>query len=492
MKHQRAVDLKAIAGDAMSKYGFAPRFPESVVREVNAIRPGTLPPQGNDARDLRELLWSSIDNVDSQDLDQLEYCEPGPGGEIRVKIAIADVDLFVPKDSRTDRHASHNTTSIYTGVVTFPMIPERLSHGITSLLPREDRMAVVIEYEVLPDGSVRPGDVYRALVQNKAKLVYEEVGDWLEGSGPIPKGVREVPGLEEQVRLQQQAMVRLKRFRVAQGALDLQTLEAQPVLDDDTVRDLVIQRQNMARCVIEEFMIAANGTMVARLEKARIPMIQRVVRVPKNWEGIRETAAKYHEALPPEPNQQALAAFLRKRKHADPERFPDLSLTIVKLLGHGEYVALEPGDDSIGHFGLAVTDYTHATAPNRRYADVINQRLVKAVLAGKPLPYTPEELQSHAQWITERERASNKVERFMRKAVAAVLLKDRIGDTFDAIVTGAAEKGTWVRLLEPPAEGKVVRGERGLQVGQKVRVRLLKTDPYKAFIDFAYVGRMEG
>jgi exoribonuclease-2 len=258
------------------------------------------------------------------------------------------------------------------------------------------------------------------------------------------------------------------------------------------VRDLVIQRQNMARCVIEEFMIAANGTMVARLEKARIPMIQRVVRVPKNWEGIRETAAKYHDALPPEPDQKALAAFLRRRKQADPERFPDLSLTIVKLLGHGEYVALEPGDDPIGHFGLAVTDYTHATAPNRRYADVINQRLVKAVLAGTPLPYTAEELESHASWITDRERATNKVERFMRKAVAAVLLKDRIGDTFDGIVTGAAEKGTYVRLIQPPAEGKIVQGERGLRVGQKVRVRLLKTDPYKAFIDFACVGRVEG
>ena len=299
MKQHRTVDLKAIAWDAMLKYGFEPRFPEPVVREVNALNPGEIPSLGKEARDLRALLWSSIDNIDSEDLDQLEYCEPGPGGEIHMKIAIADVDLFVPKESRTDRHAAHNTTSIYTGVVTFPMIPERLSHGITSLLPGQDRMAVVIEYAVLPDGSFRPGDVYRAMVSNKAKLVYEEVGDWLEGTGSIPRGVREVAGLEEQLRLQQEAMVRLKRFRVTQGALDLQTLEAQPVIDDDTIRDLVIQRQNMARCVIEEFMIAANGTMVARLEKARIPMIQRVVRVPKNWEGIRETAAKYHDALPP-------------------------------------------------------------------------------------------------------------------------------------------------------------------------------------------------
>ncbi|MDD1654365.1 MAG: ribonuclease catalytic domain-containing protein, partial [Methanomicrobiales archaeon] len=241
MKHQRSVDLKAIAWEAMSRYGFAPRFPEPVLREVGALDPNLIQSPARDARDLRALLWSSIDNIDSEDLDQLEYCEPGQGAEIHVKVAIADVDLFVPKDSRTDRHASHNTTSIYTGVVTFPMIPERLSHGITSLLPGQDRMAVVIEYTVLPDGSVRPGDVYRALVQNKAKLVYEEVGDWLEGSGPVPRTVREVPGLEEQIRLQQQAMVRLKRYRVAQGALDLQTLEAQPVLDDDHVRDLVIQ-----------------------------------------------------------------------------------------------------------------------------------------------------------------------------------------------------------------------------------------------------------
>jgi exoribonuclease-2 len=492
MKDHRSIDLKAIAWDAMAKYGFEPRFSEGVVREVSALDAGMLFASRNGARDLRALHWSSIDNHDSLDLDQLECCEPGPAGEIHVRVAIADVDLFVPKESRTDRHAARNTTSVYTGIVTFPMLPERLSHGITSLLPGQERMAVIIEYAVLPDGSVRPGDVYRALVTNHAKLVYEEVGDWMEGAGPVPRAVREGTGLEEQLRLQQEAMVRLRRYRMAQGALDLQTLEAQPVLEDGTVRDLVIQRQNMARCLIEEFMIAANGTMVARLESAGIPMIQRVVRVPKNWEGIMETAAKYHDALPAEPDQQALAAFLRRRKQADPERFPDLSLTIVKLLGHGEYVTLEPGGEPIGHFGLAVTDYTHATAPNRRYVDVINQRLLKSVLDGKPLPYTPEELQGHSAWLTDRERASKKVERFMRKAVAAVLLRDRIGDTFEALVTGAAEKGIYVRLLAPPAEGRVVRGERGLTVGQKVRVRLLRADPYNAFIDFACVGRGQG
>jgi VacB/RNase II family 3'-5' exoribonuclease len=490
MKPHHPIDLKTIAVNAMMKYGFEPRFPDSVVREVNALPAETLPSLQKDTRDLRMLLWSSIDNYDSMDLDQLEYCERGQNGGIEVKIAIADVDAYVAKHSNTDQYAAHNGTSVYTGVETFPMLPDRLSKGLTSLLPGQDRRVTVIEYTVLADGSFRPGGVYRALVSNKAKLVYEEIGDWLEGTSPIPPTVRDIPGLEEQLLLQTEAMRRLKKNRREQGALELNTIEAQAVVEDDgIVRDLVIQRQNTARFLIEEFMVAANGTMVNYLGNAGIPMIQRVVRVPKYWEEIVNTAAILGETLPAEPDAKALAKFLIRQKAADPERFPDLSLTIIKLLGPGEYMMLEPGNEPYGHFSLAVTDYTHATAPNRRYVDLINQRLLKSVLDRVHSPYTLQELVDLSAWLTSREKGSKKVERFMRKAAAAVLLQHRIGESFDALVTGASEKGTYVRLITPPAEGRVLRGERGLVVGQKVRVRLLKTDPYNGFIDFECIGR---
>ncbi len=489
MKNYRPVDLKAIAGNAMKKYGFEPRFPASVVREVNAINIKSLPKSLKETKDLRMLLWSSIDNFDSMDLDQLEYCEATQNGEVQVKIAIADVDTYVPKHSKADQYAAHNGTSVYTGIETFPMLPDRLSKGITSLLPDQDRIATVIEYTVLPDGTFHPGDIYRAIVSNKAKLIYEEVGDWLEGKSPIPEAVSEVPGLKEQLLLQSDTMKHLKKNRREQGALELNTIEAEAVVEGDLVRDLVIQRQNMARCLIEEFMVAANGTMVNYLGTAGIPMIQRVVRIPKYWDEIVITAATYGETLPSEPDVKALAKFLIRQKAADPERFPDLSLTIIKLLGPGEYMMLAPGDEPYGHFSLAVTDYTHATAPNRRYVDLINQRLLKSVLDNVSSPYTTEELVESSAWLTSREKGSKKVERFMRKAAAAVLLQTRIGESFDALVTGASEKGTYVRLIAPPAEGRVMRGEHGLRVGQKVRVRLVKTDPYNGFIDFERIGR---
>jgi exoribonuclease-2 len=489
MKTYRPVDLEAIAWHAMEKYGFTPGFPNAVIREVSAINATMLSDEKNTVRDLRMLLWSSIDNVDSMDLDQMEYCERRENDEIHVKVAIADVDHYVTKHSQADRHAAHNGTSVYTGVVTFPMLPDRLSKGISSLLPGLDCRAVVIEYAVCSDGSVRHGDVYRALVANKAKLVYEEAGDWLEGTGPIPPTVRDVAGMEDQIRLQNEAALRLKKYRHEQGALDLETIEARAVVVEGAVKDLVIQKKNMARCIIEEFMVAANGTMVAYLGSAGIPMIQRIVRIPKHWDGIVLTAATYHETLPAEPDARALTAFLTRQKEADPDRFPDLSLTVVKLMGPGEYVPLEPGTPPFGHFGLAVTDYTHSTAPNRRYVDLIIQRLVKSVLDRDTSPYTLDELVDQSAWLTEREKGSKKVERFMRKAAAAVLLKDRIGATFDAFVTGASEKGTYVRLITPPAEGRVMQGERGLRVGQKVCVRLLRTDPYNGYIDFACTGR---
>jgi VacB/RNase II family 3'-5' exoribonuclease len=491
-KNNPPVNLNAIALDTMASYGFSPRFPPQVFREVNSIDPERVLGRQKGIRDLRALLWSSIDNWDSQDLDQIEYCEPGHGEELMVRVAIADVDLYVTKGSRTDIHAAHNGTSVYTGVETFPLLPDRLSKEISSLLPGQDRLAVVTEYTVLPDGDVRHGEIYRALVRNRAKLIYEEVGDWLEGTGPLPRTVMEVQGMEEQIQLQMEATRRLRAFRMSRGALDLETLEALPVVEGGMVKDLVIQRQNAARSLIEEFMVAANETMVTRLGKAGIPMVQRVVRVPLHWDEIVDTAVKFREHLPPGPDAKALSQFLNRRREADPDRFPDLSLTIVKLIGHGEYVAYVPGEEPIGHFALAVIDYTHSTAPNRRYVDIINQRLIKSVLEEVPVPYSLQELNEHAEWLTGRDKASQKVERFMRKASAAMLLRDRIGDVFEAFVTGVTEHGSFVRLTAPPAEGKVTEGDEGLKVGQKVLVRLLRTDPYHAHIDFRRVNVLEG
>ncbi|HVN65144.1 MAG TPA: RNB domain-containing ribonuclease [Methanomicrobiales archaeon] len=488
IKNRPEIDLAAIAWQAMEKYGFEPGYSAEVEKEVGALAEAGFdkPPAG--IRDHRGLLWSSIDNEDSMDLDQLEYCERGENGEIHVRVAIADVDLYVKKEDPADRHASHNGTSVYAGIVTFALFPDKLSKGITSLLPGGDRMAVVVEYAVLPGGDFRPGEVYRAIVRNKAKLVYEVIGDWFDGYSPVPRVVKDVPGLEAQLRLQLEASRRLKKYRMEQGALELDTLEPKVVVEEGKVCRLVAPRKNPAGHLIEDFMIAANGTMVARLEEAGIPMVQRVVRVPKHWDGIVETAALYHEHLPAEPDAKALSEFLVRRKKADPERFPDLSLTVVKLLGRGEYLPLVPGQAPYGHFGLAVTHYTHSTAPNRRFVDLIIQRLVKSVLAGTPAPYEAAELAGLCTWLTDREHEANKVERFMRKASAAVLLADRIGDTFEGIITGVIEHGIFARLFDPPAEGKVVRREHGLRVGQIVRLRLLRTDPYNGFIDFERVG----
>jgi len=488
MHDHRHVDLRAIAFHAMEKYGFEPEFPRTVVQEVDGLDPAAVVNRGDGIMDLRPLLWSSIDNDDTLDFDQLEYCERGPDDEIHVRVAIADVDAYVKKDSATDRHAAFNGTSVYTGVETFPMLPDKLSKNISSLVPGHDRRAVVIEYAVLPDGSVRGGDIYQAVVRNRAKLVYEEIGAWLEDAGAIPQALREIPGLDEQVRMQHAAAQRLRKLRMEQGALDLDTIEARAVMEDGSVKELVVQRENAARHLIEEFMVAANGVMVNRLGESGVPMIQRVVRIPRYWDRIVQTAAPYGERLPAEPDAKALAEFLARRKEADPETFPDLSLTVVKLLGPGEYMMLDPGAEPVGHFSLAVTDYTHATAPNRRYVDIVNQRLLKSILAKAEVPYSRRELADLSEWLTDRDKSANKVERFMRKAAAAVLLHDRIGESFEAIVTGASEKGTYVRLFEPPAEGRVVLGERGLAVGQKVAVRLKKTDPYNGHIDFERLG----
>ena len=489
MNRSQHVDLESIAWDTMEKFGFTPEFPKSVLNEVNTLQPASWEEQTN-SRDLRSLLWSSIDNYDSMDLDQIEYCKEGTSGEVHVKIAISDVDSYVPYHSYADQYAGHNGTSVYTGIVTFPMLPDRLSKGITSLLPGQDCMAIVIEYTILPDGSTRHGSLYQAIVANKAKLIYEEVGEWLEGTREIPPSVSSVPGLEAQLRLQHEAAQRLRRYRMKHGALDLRTIEAEPVVEKGTVRDLVIQRQDFARQVIEEFMVAANGTTVAFLEDAKYPMIERAVIIPKYWDKIVETAAEHGWKLPKKPDAKELSRFLDHERERDPDTFPDLSLTIVKLMGPGEYIARDPNREPVGHFALAVTDYTHSTAPNRRYTDLIIQRLIKSVIDKKRCPYTYEDLKEEAVWLSNREKGSKKVERFMRKAAAAVLLHDRVGETFEGFVTGASEKGTYVRLVSPPAEGKVMRGKKCPKVGQKVIVRLIHTDPHKGHVDFECIGHM--
>jgi len=488
MKRQ-SVNLRTIARQAMSHYGFRASFPKFVLKEVKQTKEQlTAKANQKNVVDLRTLLWSSIDNVDSQDLDQLEYCERRPNREILVKVAISDVDAFVKKGSHTDKHASYNGTSVYTGVEIFPMLPDRLSSNMSSLKEGEDRLAVVIEFIVKKDGSLRPKDVYRALVNNKAKLIYEEVGEWLQGEVKTPIMIKHISGLEQQIRLQNEAASRLRNFRAVNGALELETIEAKPLVVDDSVIDLVIQKKNLARLIIENFMIAANTTMVWFLERKGSPVIQRVVRTPERWAKIVELAASFQDDLPAEPDALALSKFIIRRRTADPLHFPDLSLTIVKLLGPGEYTFADPGKVSIGHFGLAIRDYTHATAPNRRYIDVVVQRLLKSILRNHERPYSKRELIEIAAWCTNRDQAAKKVERFMRKAAAADLLKDRLGMVFDAIVTGASFKGTYVRLLNPPAEGRVMRGEEGLTVGEKLQVKLINLNPQKGFIDFERVG----
>jgi exoribonuclease II len=474
-------DLRAAARRAMTENGFLPDFPPEVQREVEGLLHA--PPAG--VRDLRALPWSSIDNRESRDLDQIEVAERLPYDHIRISVAVADVDELVGKDSATDGHAGQCTTSVYAGPFVFPMLPERLSTDLTSLNPGEDRAAIVIEMDVGPAGAVARHDVYRALVRSRAKLAYDEVGAWLDGGTNVPPSVSAVDGLEEQVRLQDEAAQRLRALRRRHGLLDLETIEARPVVAGGKVIDLEVTTPDRARDIIENLMIASNVAMARFLKSRRVPSLRRVVRTPKRWDRIVELAAELGEALPAKADPRALAAFLSRRKAADPAHHPDLSLAVVKLLGPGEYV-LERRllRDSDGHFGLAVAEYAHSTAPNRRYADLVTQRLVKAALDGGAPRYTEETLTAIAARCTEREDAARKVERTVRKSVAAALIHDRIGDYFTAIVTGASPKGTYVRVLRPPIEGRVVRGPQGLDVGDTVRVKLIGADPEKGFVDF--------
>ncbi len=482
--------LHHIAERAMVARGLLPAFSDAALAEVRRLQAGADPRGDGDAtiRDLTRLLWSSIDNDSSRDLDQLTVAETLAGGAVRVRVAVADVDALVAAGSALDAHARRNTTSVYTAAAIFPMLPEPLSTDLTSLNPGVDRLAVVVEIDVDADGVVTGSDFYRARVHNHAKLAYNGVAAWLEGTGPMPPPLAAVAGLADNLRLQAEVAQRLGERRREHGALSLDTIRARPVFDGDALRDLDVERKNRATGIIEDFMIAANGATARYLAAKQSPMIRRVVREPRRWDRIVELAREHGTALPPIPDSTALDAFLVKSRAEDPERFPDLSLSVIKMLGAGEYVAEPPGAPSPGHFGLAVKDYTHSTAPNRRYADLVTQRLLKAAIAGRPAPYRFAELEALASHLTAREDAANKVERQVGKSAAALLLRSRIGEQFDALVTGASDKGTWARLLALPVEGRVERGFQGMDVGEQVRVQLLSVDVERGFIDFAGLG----
>jgi len=474
--------LDSVARQALLDNGFAPEPDAAAQAELARLEPASLTA---DVRDLRSLLWSSIDNTESRDLDQVEVAEQLPDGAIRIRLGIADVDALVPKGSPLDRHAYTNATSVYTGVSVYPMLPERLSTDLTSLNEGQERLALVIEMRVDAEGRVAEGTLYRAVVVNKAKLAYNSVAAWLEGTAPPPAPLSAVSGLAENLRLQDRVAQALRRQRHAHGALELETLEPRAVFDGDAVADLRLDHPNRAKQLIEDFMVAANITTARFLEQKRSPSVRRVLRAPERWARLVELAATYGAHLPDQPDAPALAAFLAERRRLDPTRFPDVSLAVVKLLGRGAYAAETPGSGATEHFGLAVHDYAHSTAPNRRFPDLLTQRLVKAALAGQPAPYTAAELEILARHCTEAEDAAAKVERTVRKAAAALLMGPRIGETFEGLVTGASAKGTWVRLLHPPVEGRIVHGFHGLDVGDRVTVKLEHTDAERGFIDFS-------
>ncbi|HEY1810874.1 MAG TPA: RNB domain-containing ribonuclease [Kofleriaceae bacterium] len=471
------IDMVQVARHVVQANGFLADLPARLVETIPAQ------PARETARDMRELPWSSIDNDDSRDLDQIEVADELPGGAVRVRVGIADVDALVPKGSPVDDVAAHNTTSLYTGVHTFPMLPLELSTDRTSLLEdARERLAVVTEFVVRADGTLDDAQcaIYIARVVNHAKLAYEQVGAWLEGHGDAPHGG---PTIVAQLKLQDAVAQRLRALRHQHGALELETIEASPVMKDNDVVDLAVQHKNRARELIEDLMIAANGATARFLEEKQRSSIRRIVTKPKRWDRIVELARSHGEDLPAEPNAKALSDFLVRRRAASPDTFADVSLSVVKLLGPGQYALQRPNEPEQGHFGLAVDDYAHSTAPNRRYADLITQRLLKAVAGNAPPPYSDDELVAIAEHCTERENAARKVERTMRKVAAAELLHSRIGEVFDAIITGATDKGVFARLVAPPAEGRIIRNEQGLDVGDHVRVRLVETVPERGFID---------
>jgi VacB/RNase II family 3'-5' exoribonuclease len=478
------IDLQATAKEIMVEHGFKPDFPPAVQQQLTTVKQH--PPQiapARDVRDLRDLLWSSIDNDTSRDLDQIEFAERVSNGDVKVMIGIADVDAFVPQQTPIDQHASSETTTVYTGIRNFPMLPEELSTGLTSLLENQDCLSVVTEFVVDSTGNVKSSDVYRAIVRNKAQLQYNSVGAWLEGRSSAPPKIGASSDLQQQLKLQDEVAQHLKTHRQQNGALNLQTDEVLPLVLDNQVVDVVKQQKNRATDLIEDFMVAANGVVARMLE--RVSSLRRIVREPKRWDRIVQLAATKGEKLPAQPDSKALNDFLLRRKAADPDHFADVSLTVIKLIGPGEYVLERPGETIAGHFGLAVQDYTHSTAPNRRFADVVTQRLIKAMLAGQANPYSDDELTAVAANCTQKEDAAKKVEREMAKRLAAVAMQSHIGQIFDAIVTGVTSNGTFVRVQQPHIEGLLAQGAQGLDVGDKLKAKLIRTDAQKGFIDFA-------
>jgi VacB/RNase II family 3'-5' exoribonuclease len=484
MPNPSHLDLQAVAKEIMRQHGFEPDFPAAVQKQLEDLR--VHPPHitaGENVRDLRNQLWSSIDNDTSRDLDQIEVAERLPNGDAKVLIGIADVDAYISKLSAIDQHAASETTTVYVGIRNFPMLPEELSTGRTSLLENQDRLSVVIEYVVDAGGHVISSDVYRAVVRNHAQLQYNSTGAWLEGTAAAPPKIANSADLQAQLRLQSDVAQKLKSQRHENGALDIETDETYPLVLNAQVIDVVKQQKNRATELIEDFMIAANGVVARMLEK--VSSLRRIVKQPQRWDRIIQLAATYGTKLPSDPDSKALNDFLLKRKAADPDHFADLSLAVIKLIGPGEYVLERPGDPPFGHFGLAVQDYTHSTAPNRRFPDIVTQRLVKAMLAGQPNPYSDSELTQIAANCTQKGDAARKVEREMSKRLAAVAMQRRVGATFDAVVTGVTPNGTFVRALQPHVEGLLAQGAQGVDVGDKMRVKLIRTDVQHGFIDFA-------
>ena len=480
---QNRKELQAIARRVMTERGLEPDFSPAAKAEADALTRPALE-SGPSIKDLTGLLWASIDNDDSRDLDQLSVAEPLAGGAVRVFVAVADVDATVKKNSAIDGHARDNTTSVYTAAEIFPMLPEKLSTDLTSLGEGQKRLAIVVEM-VITDGAVGESAVYRAVVLNRAKLAYNSVAAWLDGTAPAPPKLAAVRGLDELMRVQDRVAQAMKQRRHQQGALSLQTIQTRALFNGDVLADLLPDEDNRAKNLIEDFMIAANGVTAKYLEGKGVPSIRRILRTPERWDRIVALAATLGGHLPAQANAGALEAFLVERQRADALRFPDLALSVVKLLGSGEYVVLRTGQTPDGHFGLAVRDYTHSTAPNRRFPDLITQRLLKSALAQGPSAYSDAELDGLARHCTEQEDNAAKVERQVRKSAAALLLSSRLGERFDALVTGAGDKGTWVRVLRPSVEGRLVRGWDGLDVGDHVQVELVHVDVERGFIDFA-------
>ncbi len=402
--------LKDIAHRVMLERGMLADFSEEAENQADAVFSAEVVMKEG-IKDLTAMQWCSIDNDDSEDLDQLTTAVADGKGGTKVFIAVADVDSCVAKNSPIDMHAAANTLSVYTPAEIFPMLPMKLSTDITSLRLNAVRQAVIIEMTVDKEGLVVSGDVYSAYVKNMAKLAYNSTAAWLENSGPEPDALSTVKGLAENIRLQDGVAQKMRGLRYKNGALNFESTETHAVFTGGKVSGLEADRKNRAKELIEDFMIAANTVTAGFLESRRYPSIRRVVHTPKRWDRIVELAKAKGFDLPAVPDPKPLEKFLEAQKLADPLRFPDVSLSVIKLLGPGEYSLELPGASAEGHFGLAVKDYTHSTAPNRRFADLITHRLLKAAMTGAAAPYADAELDALAKHCTQKENDAKKVER---------------------------------------------------------------------------------